>query len=381
MLIPYSTDAPIYHYPIATGGFIVACSAASLVLWSAPEQLEPFLLLYGQWNPIQWITSVFLHADIFHLLMNMVFLWIFGLVVEGKVGWLQMIAMFLGIGIAQSGIEQTLMLGAETGGSLGASAAIYGLMAASMVWAPMNEISCIYLLGFRVYQFDVKIWVLACLYLALDFIFAAIGGFTISSEILHLMGAMIGLSVATAMVSRGWVDCENWDVFSLRRGRHRMTREQLREEKFNSAENQQKLQHQRETTLKQIHASIAEGNPGLAYAAHDHSRRMLSDWSLPDQDLLRIIVAFHQKQQWHESIPAMKEYLGRGHPPQEAAVRLRLARVLIDVEQKPSPALRVLAKIAPESLEPAQKKAFEQLRQKATKLREENPYEVVEGDW
>ena len=104
-------------------------------------------------HPLQWVTSPFLHADLMHLIGNMIFLWAFGLVIEGKLGWLRFAALYLGMGVAQSAFEQVCTLGFGEGGSLGASAIIYGLMVMAMVWAPRNEMSCLLLLGFRVFTF------------------------------------------------------------------------------------------------------------------------------------------------------------------------------------------------------------------------------------
>ena len=164
MLIPYGTDAPIYHLPYATVGMIVLNAGVSFAVWAATgggwhiatEELdetarivEEMMLQYANGlRPWQWITSNFLHADILHLLGNMFCLWSFGLVTEGKVGWWRFLMIYFGIGVAQCDFEQTLMLSASTGGSLGASSVIYGLLAICMVWAPQNEMSCVFLFFF-----------------------------------------------------------------------------------------------------------------------------------------------------------------------------------------------------------------------------------------
>src|SRR5262245_31066595 len=102
MFIPYGTDAPIYYYPFATIGMIVLNVFVYLTMLSAlsnvPDGEPPLWLLqivlqYGHGlRPWQWITSNFVHDGFFHLLGNMVSLWTFGLVVEGKVGWLRFLA-------------------------------------------------------------------------------------------------------------------------------------------------------------------------------------------------------------------------------------------------------------------------------------------------
>ena len=92
-LIPYGTNAPIYHWPIATVGLIVINVVVFALSIASPESVEPFILAFGDgFHPVQWITSNFLHADIFHLIGNMLFLWAFGIIVEGKLGVAKMLA-------------------------------------------------------------------------------------------------------------------------------------------------------------------------------------------------------------------------------------------------------------------------------------------------
>ena len=112
--IPYGTDAPVYYWPFTTVGLIVANVLVFGLTLAAPHQVEPFILAFGHGlQPLQWITSAFLHAGIVHLLGNMVFLWSFGLIIEGKLGWYKTLALYLSIAAAQSAIVQVFMLGSE----------------------------------------------------------------------------------------------------------------------------------------------------------------------------------------------------------------------------------------------------------------------------
>src|SRR5438045_2832212 len=134
MIIPYSTDAPIYHFPIATLVVIVANVAVHIV-WSflPPEVAEPYAMVLGEG----------LHP----------FLWSYGIIVEGKIGGFLFLLSYLGIGTVHGAVIQAAYLhAAEPSHVVGASGIIFGLMAIAMVWAPVNELSCFYLflVGFRV---------------------------------------------------------------------------------------------------------------------------------------------------------------------------------------------------------------------------------------
>src|SRR5688500_1721165 len=103
MIIPYNTDAPLYHRPFATIGLIAANTLAFVALLGHPN-VESWMLALGQGlHPLQWITSLFLHDGLMHLLGNMFFLWVFGLVIEGKLGWWRFLLVYLGLGAFESG--------------------------------------------------------------------------------------------------------------------------------------------------------------------------------------------------------------------------------------------------------------------------------------
>lgn len=217
VIFPLRTDAPVYHRPRATIG-IIAVNVA--VMWwtlgADGADVAPLALRYGEWKPWQWVTSVFLHADFIHLAVNMLYLWVFGLVVEGKVGWWRFLAVYGTIAVASNLVEQTLLLGAD-GGSLGASGVIFGLIAIAMVWAPENEVECAVVFFVpAVRTIDITIRDLGLLYVGIELLWAIFGGFSITSEALHLLGFATGLPIGVAMLRRGWVNCEGWDWFSRR---------------------------------------------------------------------------------------------------------------------------------------------------------------------
>jgi membrane associated rhomboid family serine protease len=73
------------------------------------------------------ITSQFLHAGFLHLGGNMLFLWVFGRAVEGRVGSAVYLLLYLLIG-ALAGLAQCLISSSETVPLIGASGAIAGVL-------------------------------------------------------------------------------------------------------------------------------------------------------------------------------------------------------------------------------------------------------------
>ncbi|MEZ6133602.1 MAG: rhomboid family intramembrane serine protease [Pirellulaceae bacterium] len=249
-MIPYNTDAPLYHMPIATVALIVICALLFFVVPSSlmePELLfngEPatetefgeevdfsaldvtvvypantLILEYGNGiKPWQWFTSIFVHSDIFHLIMNMIALWAFGLVVEGKVGSWVFLGLYMGIGVVQCAIEQSIMGFIGTGGSLGASAAIFGLLGIAMVWAPRNEFDVFWTFGFYAGTFELPIMIYAFITFGLELVGAVLSG-GMSSAVLHMMGFAMGIVLGFVWLRLKWVDCEGWDLINVLGGK------------------------------------------------------------------------------------------------------------------------------------------------------------------
>jgi len=125
---PYSTDAPIYYWPITTVCIIVANILVFLFELYDFEQAQWLMLEVGHGlHPVQWLTCHFMHAGFMHLIGNMISLWAFGLVIEGKLGPWKTLLVYLGIGVVHGAFVQIAMLGHEPNYCLGASAVIYGL--------------------------------------------------------------------------------------------------------------------------------------------------------------------------------------------------------------------------------------------------------------
>ena len=234
-LAPYRTDAPVYHFPYATIGLIVVNTIAyAALLGSSGLGVREYILQYGEGlKPLQWITSNFVHGGFMHLLGNMIVLWTFGLLVEGKVGPVVFLPLYLGMGFVQCGVEQAIMSGSSGGpiGSYGASGIIFGLMAIAMVWSPKNDVSVGGILIFRPVNFDAPILVFALFLFVWEIVMIWLVGFTVSTAMLHMAGALLGLVVGIAFLKFGWVDCEGWDLFAVMSGEVGQEREPTRKPK------------------------------------------------------------------------------------------------------------------------------------------------------
>ncbi|MEK6235084.1 MAG: rhomboid family intramembrane serine protease [Planctomycetales bacterium] len=381
MLLPYNTDAPLYHWPYATVGLIVLNTLVFGWTVTNPDGAGALILHYGSLNPVQWITSNFIHAGVLHLAGNMCGLWGFGLFVEGKIGWKNFLGVYLGIGITQCAIEQVLALGMGLGGgSFGASAIVYGLLAMCLVWGPENEVSCV-VWFIRPFFFEMNIMGYAAFAFILQITMAALSGFSWGSELLHLMGAAVGLPLAIMMLQRGWVDCEGWDFQSVYLGGRDKAKNDKKVPSESETPNQAKYrQARRRARLAKIRKLIDRGKSQQALAAHDRAARDSSDWSLPEEIAFDLIAALREQGLLSESLPLMVDYLKQGGP-REAQVRLQLAQALIEQEQRPAQALRVLEKIDSLGLPNDHLRLRDQLRAIARRKQGDGLLELETRDW
>ncbi|EGF27707.1 rhomboid family intramembrane serine protease [Rhodopirellula baltica] len=218
MFLPYGTDAPVYHYPVATIGIIAANTGLFLLTGMGEYGAHDWLILeFDRINPFQWVTSAFMHASWSHLIGNMVFLWCFGLVIEGKLGWQRFTLLYLGLALADGAIGQIpmFMFSDGQGGALGASGVIFALLAVAVIWAPQNDIHFFYMWSwFFCGTIDIPISVVAIFYFAIEFLQVAWTGIQMSTPMLHLLGMSVGIPFAIFMLKHQLVDCEGWDLFS-----------------------------------------------------------------------------------------------------------------------------------------------------------------------
>jgi membrane associated rhomboid family serine protease len=339
-------------------------------------------------HPAQWLTSLFMHGGFEHLLNNMLFLWVFGLVVEGKLGWWKFLACYLGIGITQSMLEQLIMLGTSEGmpGSLGASAAIFGLMAMAMVWAPMNEIGFFWFLFFRVGTVDVSILMLAGLYTGMELLFATLAvtlqGGAGSSSLLHLSGFAVGFPLGIVLLRRKVVDCEGWDLFHVWRGDYgAFKKEPEPAEVFAKVAARDEKREARISTdaQQQFRKYLEQGNASAAVRLLEKMKDVAT-WALERDELLAVIKELHAAKRWSDSAPYMSEFIRR-FPEQAGAMRIKLAQICVVELERPGKALDLLAEVDKSKLPEQHVALAKRIAAKARQMQAEGTVEFDTEAW
>jgi membrane associated rhomboid family serine protease len=213
MLIPYRVKNPITRFPFAT----VAILAANMGVFALTSEYflvirHPVLVAYSfTWGvspPWTFFTAAFLHADIFHLAGNMLFLWVFGRAVEDRLGVGRFLAVYLVAGMAGDVLQALLgSAAADPVPTLGASGCIMGLLGAYWYlfsWSPVCVFYFFWILFFiRVGTFEIAaFWVIGA-YVMLDVLSGAwnsatgvVGGV---ANFAHVGGAAAGALVCFAL--------------------------------------------------------------------------------------------------------------------------------------------------------------------------------------
>jgi membrane associated rhomboid family serine protease len=382
MLIPYSTDAPLYYYPISTVSLIVLNIACFFAFCSGVEPdptlevetlFERLSLQFGHgFLPWQWVTSMFMHMDIMHLIGNMIFLWSFGLVLEGKMGHFLFAGLYLAMGIVQAILVQALMLFFE-GSALGASGAIFSLLAIVVIFAPVNSFEVILLFG-RVIAFEMPILMFGFVYFAMNITFFFIGGAGMSSEALHLIGAMVGIPVGFILLLRGYVDCEGYDIISYFQGEQgrnsKLVKAAKKREKLRAKEEEQKTAPSREQRMNliqtQIDQAIQEGKFDAAVALQKKLATLQPEAGWQRQQLVAIIRGYLTAEDYAKAELYMTEYISV-FEEQRFAMQLKLLKLWLH-QQRPRRVLRFVQGLNISFMTKQEQLQLQQLAQHASKM-------------
>jgi membrane associated rhomboid family serine protease len=384
-MFPFSCDALLYHLPLCTGVLIAiniftyACAATGSI-----DIANGWLLEFGTGlHPEQWLLSVFMHEGIEHLLGNLFFLWTFGLVTEGKLGWWRFLLAYLGIGVAHSAIAQMVvpLLNTQFENALGASAAIYGLIGMAVVWAPLNSVSVFMFMFLRPITFEVMLGALAILYVAMDVLNCLLHGTGALGSIGHLTGGVIGLVLGVVLLKTGQAECEDSDLLSVLSGTYGQDKTKLREAARDTPE--RAAAHVAGKTLEErrrFDAYLEIGQPQQALAVKRRSAHLGHPLPLERKDLLRLIASLHKQKLWTDSAPIMAELIDR-FPDDAEAVRLKLAQICLVELEKPGRAVELIGRLQTSKLLPEQAALAAKIRTVAKRKIEEGALEVDDGAW
>jgi len=244
MLVPYTVDVPMERVPIANWLLIGLTSLVSILIllhWHTPEKAElsdddiealklaaekngkpltveelreierreqelampPLSLRWSRLTPVYLFSYQFVHADLLHLIGNMIFLFCFGNAVNAKLGHWQFLVTYLLLG-AVAGLA---WLPFSSGQALvGASGAIMGIVGTFVVLFPRNDVQVFYWFGI-IWAGVTRIaayWVVA-FFVVCDLIGVLLDRDSPVAYVAHLVGAAAGFGLGIVLVKSGFV--------------------------------------------------------------------------------------------------------------------------------------------------------------------------------
>jgi len=173
VLFPLRDRNPTHHRPLMTWALIAVTSAAYLLeVVVHPDHLQQIAYLFGivpaRYSHPDWalrvgfpaddywpfLTSIFLHAGLLHLVGNMWFLWVFGDNVEDRMGPWRFLSFYLLCGIV-AGLIHWWTNAHSVVPTVGASGAIAGVLGAYVVLYPRARVVTLLLIVFWPLIFEV----------------------------------------------------------------------------------------------------------------------------------------------------------------------------------------------------------------------------------
>lgn len=159
-------------------------------------------------GPVRLISHQFLHADLLHLLFNMLFLWAVGGLLEQTLGARLFVSSYLASGVAAA-LVHALGHPASAEPAIGASGAVAGLMGMFAVLHLREPLRLALVAGLglapRILIVSLPAWVFLGVWLLEQLFFASFGSSVLGVAFLaHLGGFAFGVAVALLLRSRGW---------------------------------------------------------------------------------------------------------------------------------------------------------------------------------
>jgi membrane associated rhomboid family serine protease len=188
-VIPLKDENPGERFPLMTVGLVAANLIAFLYQATLPEEaLNRFIMSYGvvpaellgraprlAGGPpaaLTLVTSQFLHGGLFHLLGNMLYLWIFGNNIEDLLGRVRFVIFYLACGVLAAAAHLVLNP-YSTIPMVGASGAIAGVLGAYLISFPRHRVLVLVVLIFFFTTAYVPAFLVLGLWFVMQFFYAA----------------------------------------------------------------------------------------------------------------------------------------------------------------------------------------------------------------
>jgi membrane associated rhomboid family serine protease len=209
MFIPLRDENPTRRFPAITISLIALNIGLFLFQALSPQGLAHYVQRMGVIPyeishleslaegvrlapPLTLFAAMFLHGSLFHLLGNMLFLWIFGNNVEDFLGPIRFLLFYLVSGLGAS-LFQVLFSPNSRVPMIGASGAIAGVLGAYLILFPAARVVTLVFLFFFVRLVAIPAAVVLGLWFALQILNVGMGGGV--AWFAHIGGFLLGMGL------------------------------------------------------------------------------------------------------------------------------------------------------------------------------------------
>lgn len=299
MFFPIRTDRQLHHTPWINYGLI----GLNVVLFFIRDVHASKQMIDHQLDPLapqllQFITYQFLHADLSHLIGNMLFLFVFGNSVEDRLGKLGFLSFYLAGGVL-AGLGHCLV---ETVPVIGASGSVAAVTGAYLALFPLSNVTIGYWFVF-IGAFEVSSIVLILFQIGHNVVMHLLGAPGVA-YMAHLAGYAYGVAVGLGLLWIRLLPREPYDLLALMEQRRRQGRFRKMSRKGNSpwlkteeghgvgdkGTNPARTNQQRELMKRRgrISDALAEHNLGYAADLYGDLLKLDSDQVMNQQQQLDI---------------------------------------------------------------------------------------------
>ena len=198
VIVPLGDDAPCERMPLITWAIIVACTLVfgyqAFYIQDHAAFFEAYGFIPGNFFSVGLLTSMFLHGGLWHLLGNMLFLWIFGDNVEDRFTRAGYVGFYLACGLAAHIMHAAFNWNLAVP-CIGASGAVSGIMGAYLIFHPRANIRV--LVMYRIV--NVSAYVVLSIWFAMQLFYSILHhatGFSNVAWFAHIGGFVFGVAFA-----------------------------------------------------------------------------------------------------------------------------------------------------------------------------------------
>lgn len=382
-IFPTGSDAPLRHWPIATGVTIAINVVFFALQMTIPGFTDSLKLQYGSFNALTWLTAAYLHGNLSHIFGNMMFLFIYGLIVEGKIGWWRFLLVYNTCAVSSGVLISLWTMFYTSGACLGASCAIFSIMLICFLWAPENEVSftLVGVFYFRpfVHCFDATVQNLCFFFVAMNFVIAAFSEFAMSSEVLHLIGAIPGVVVGSAMLKMRRVNCDGHDLFSImndKRGQCQLTVEEVAQQEQERLARKSERRAEFENGMNMVDYYVSETHYEMAIKRFDSLRHLKKGLVMDESLMVELINGLGKEPEKVATYRSMLQRYLEHYESLRVPVTMKLVKLILTTEQAPRRALRILSELDRSSLGQSETKVFRALVKNAKRQISEGVIEL-----